>query len=223
MRWKINYMWVLLQTNGNKTQMLLVIYIPQIMTVFLVDPRHLHLIFVTFCLSILNNSLKKEKQNNYPNQSALLDQVPDESTSSVLNHQGLSCKSSCGNEQGEIAVFAGCTTLALPFFGLFNHLKWHAVWSPTLLQVGRVASCENGSSCDSHISDLNVFSFLIHLWHFLIHSLNWKIHQCVVLFPDIKYLLKIFLLSRCMAGSLNLRRGWIMLNWHANLKMEAKK
>ena len=72
-------MWVLLQTNGNKTQMLLVIYIPQIMTFFLLDPWYLHLIYVTFCLSILNNSLKK-KRNNYPNQSALLDQFPDKST-----------------------------------------------------------------------------------------------------------------------------------------------
>lgn len=83
--------------------------------------------------------------------------------------------------------------------------------------------CQNGSSSDSHISDLNVFSFLIHLCHFLVYSLNWEIYQCVVLFPEIKYLLKNFLLSRCMAGSLNLRTSWIMLNWNANLKMEAKK
>ena len=46
--------------------MLLVIYIPQIMTVFLVGPWHLHLIFVTFCLSILNNSSKQKNRITTP-------------------------------------------------------------------------------------------------------------------------------------------------------------
>ena len=55
-------MWVLLQTNGNKTQMLLVIYIPQIMTFFKLIHGIYILIFVTFCPSILNNSLKKKTE-----------------------------------------------------------------------------------------------------------------------------------------------------------------
>ena len=36
------------------------------MTVFLVDPWHLHLIFVTFCLSILNNSSKQKNRITTP-------------------------------------------------------------------------------------------------------------------------------------------------------------
>ena len=213
------------------------------MTVFLVDPWHLHLIFVTFCLSILNNSSKQKNRITTPTNWHSLT-----SFQTNLHHQYWITKVSPANcpavMSKEILLYLQVAQHRHCDFSVFL-TTWSDMQSdlPPSCKLDTDSAqpcldnmfffvlfilflffcyCENGSS-DSHISDLNVFSFVIHLCHFLVYSLNWEIRQCVVLFPEIKYLLKNFFLSRCMAGSLNLRTSWIMLNWTADLKMEAKK